>query len=73
MADTRAALDGEQRRGWEEEIEILRAALAGIEGMLFLEFNVPRLGSRIDAALVSAPAVFPIAVDAITRNDAGAR
>lgn len=60
MADTRGALDAEQRRAWEEEIAILRAALAGIEGMLFLEFNVPRLGSRIDAALVSGPAVFPI-------------
>ena len=60
MADTRGALDAEQRRAWEEEIDILRVSLAGTEGMLFLEFNVPRLGSRIDAALVSGPAVFPI-------------
>ena len=28
--------------------------------MLFLEFDVPRLGSRIDAALVTGPAVFVI-------------
>src|SRR5262249_22192118 len=27
---------------------------------LFLEFDVPRLGSRIDAVLISGPAVFPI-------------
>lgn len=50
----------EQRQAWELEIEILRTALAGREGMLFLEFEVPRLGSRIDAVVVSGPAIFPI-------------
>lgn len=60
MADTRGPLDGEQRRAWEEEVGILQTALVALEGTLFLEFDVPRLGSRIDAALVSGPAVFPI-------------
>jgi hypothetical protein len=60
MADVHEALDVEQRGAWEEEIVVLRAVLAGLEGMLFLEFDVPRLGSRIDAALVTGPAVFPI-------------
>lgn len=60
MADMQGALDAEQRRAWEEEIGILRTTLPGFEGMLFLEFDVPRLGSRIDAALVAGPAVFPI-------------
>ena len=32
----------------------------GFQGTVFLEFDVPRLGSRIDAVLVSGPAVFPI-------------
>lgn len=57
MADLQGALEAEQRQAWEEEIDILRAALAGFEGMVFLEFDVPRLGSRIDAAIVSGPAV----------------
>ena len=60
MADTLGRLEAEQRRAWAEEIGILRTALTGIDGTLFLEFDVPRLGSRIDAALVSGPAVFPI-------------
>ena len=60
IADMLGALDAEQRRAWQEEIDILRTALVGLEGTLFLEFDVPRLGSRIDAALVSGPAVFPI-------------
>jgi len=58
--DMQGALEAEQRQAWEEEIGILRSALVGLDGMLFLEFDVPRLGSRIDAALVAGPAVFPI-------------
>jgi len=51
-------LDVEQRQAWEEEIDILRGALSGLSGTLFLEFDVPRLGSRIDAVLVSGSAIF---------------
>lgn len=54
------ALEEAQRAAWEEEIEILRGALGAVDGTLFLEFHVPRLGSRIDAVLVAGPAVFPI-------------
>jgi hypothetical protein len=60
IADTYAQLEAEQRRAWEEEVEILRNALPGLEGTIYLEFDVPRLGSRIDAVLISGPAVFPI-------------
>ena len=60
MADMRGALEAEQRHAWEEEIDVLRAVLPGLEGTVFLESDVPRLGSRIDAVLVSGPAIFPI-------------
>jgi len=53
-------LEIEQRQAWQEEINILQSALTGIGGDIFLEFDVPRLGSRMDAVLVSGPAVFPI-------------
>ena len=53
-------LDVEQRQAWEEEIEILRGALAGLPGTIFLEFDVPRLGSRIDAALICGSGIFVI-------------
>jgi hypothetical protein len=49
-----------QRSAWEVEIELLRVALADVPGHLFLEFDVPRLGSRIDAVVVSGAAVVPI-------------
>ena len=53
-------LDVEQRQAWEEELPILKEALTALTGTLFLEFDVPRLGSRIDAVLISGPAVLPI-------------
>jgi hypothetical protein len=49
-----------QRQAWEEAIDILRASLAEITGTVYLEFDVPRLGSRIDAVLISGPVIFPI-------------
>ena len=54
------AIDPLQRDAWVGEIGILKSALAGIDGSVFLEFDVPRIGSRIDAVLVSGPAVFVI-------------
>ena len=53
-------LDQQQRDAWEEQIEILKRALNGVPGAVFLEFEVPRLGSRIDAVVVSGSAIFPI-------------
>ena len=47
-----------QREAWIQEINILKTALRGLQGAILLEFDVPRLGRRIDAVLVSGPAVF---------------
>jgi hypothetical protein len=60
LADPEGAGEAEQLCAWAEEIHILRKVFVGLDGILFLEFDVPRLGSRIDAALVSGPTVFPI-------------
>jgi len=49
-----------QRGAWEDTIKTLKAALSRIDGYLYLEFDVPRLGSRIDAVVISGPAIFPI-------------
>lgn len=53
-------VDIEQTRAWEEEVRILAVALRGFEGTIYLEFDVPRLGTRIDAVLISGPAIFPV-------------
>lgn len=50
----------EQAGAWREQVEILRSSLVGMLGHLFLEFDIPRMGRRIDAVLVSGPVVFVI-------------
>ncbi len=49
-----------QKDAWLEEIRILKAALTGVDGTVFLEFVVPRIGSRIDAVVISGPVIFVI-------------
>lgn len=60
----RSAFDVDQTQvaAWRGSIDCLRAALApwGSEGWIFLEFDVPRLGRRIDAVLVLRNAVFAV-------------
>ena len=41
-----------QKIAWIKEISILRKALQGHDGWLHLEFNIPRMGRRIDAVLL---------------------
>ncbi|MBP7149413.1 MAG: DUF2075 domain-containing protein [Acidobacteria bacterium] len=53
-------LEAEQKHAWEDEVRILQIALTGLDGTLFLEFDVPRLGSRIDAVVISGAAIFPL-------------
>ena len=54
------ALDPTQRDAWVAEIELLRVQLNGLVGAIFLEFNIPRMGRRIDAVLVIGPIIFVI-------------
>ena len=49
-----------QRDAWLREIAILRVALADAVGWVALEFDIPRLGSRVDAVVVSGSALLPI-------------
>src|SRR5438046_1835704 len=45
---------------WLAEIDILQTELRGLTGSIFFEFNIPRMGRRIDVALVIGPVVFAI-------------
>lgn len=53
-------LTSEQLAAWRLQIPILRSALAGTAGWIHLEFDIPRLGRRVDAVVVSESAVVPI-------------
>ncbi len=47
-----------QRDAWLVQVQVLKTAMEGIPGTLFLEFNIPRMGRRIDAVVLSGPVVF---------------
>lgn len=47
-----------QRDAWIVQLKVLAASLQGITGSLFLEFNIPRMGRRIDAVVLVGPVVF---------------
>lgn len=54
------SVDLTQRDAWLSEIDLLKAALVGVDGSIFLEFDIPRLGSRIDGVVVTSSAVVPL-------------
>lgn len=49
-----------QKEAWLEQIAFLQKNLEGRTGTLFLEFNIPRMGSRVDAVLLIGPVVFVV-------------
>jgi hypothetical protein len=53
-------IEATQISAWTRQLVILRNALTGIDGSLFLEFDIPRLGSRIDGVVISRSAIIPI-------------
>lgn len=54
------ALIPTQRDAWLTQIQILRNQLAGLDGAVFFEFNIPRMGRRVDVILVIGPVVFAL-------------
>ncbi|HTQ78045.1 MAG TPA: DUF2075 domain-containing protein [Burkholderiales bacterium] len=51
-------VDETQGDAWVAEIGLLKACLQGVDGTILLEFNIPRMGARIDAVLLVGPIVF---------------
>src|SRR5512139_3393361 len=49
-----------QKDAWLAQIELLKTSLLGLKGDLFLEFNIPRMGRRIDTVLLIGPVAFVI-------------
>lgn len=53
-------IDPAQVLAWREEISILRSAIRGLEGHVFFEFDIPRMGRRIDVVVATASLIFVI-------------
>lgn len=54
------AVEPAQRDAWQEEILILKTALDGRTGAVLLEFEVPRIGTRIDAVVLIDSVIFVV-------------
>ncbi len=54
------ALLPSQRDAWLTQIQFLRSQLSGLSGSVFFEFNIPRMGRRIDVVLLVGSVVFVI-------------
>lgn len=49
-----------QKDAWFTEIHLLKEVLSSIEGHLYLEFSIPRMGRRVDAVLIAGGAIFVV-------------
>ncbi len=55
------ALENQQRYAWQQQITILKIALASvITGRIYFEFSIPRMGKRADVVLLIRGVVFVI-------------
>src|SRR5207248_11164632 len=53
-------IDRTQAAAWLAEIEFLQSKLSGLAGSILFEFNIPRMGRRIDVVLVIGPVIFAV-------------
>jgi hypothetical protein len=49
-----------QRDAWLSQIEFLKSHLAGLNGSVFMEFSIPRMGRRVDTVILTGPLVFVV-------------
>jgi len=59
-SNTSFSVDVSQRDAWVSQIEILKKTLEGMQGTVFFEFIVPRIGSRIDVVFISGAVIYVI-------------
>ena len=47
-------------QSWERQIDILKESLIGLNGELYFEFSIPRMGRRVDCVLIIQDIVFVV-------------
>jgi hypothetical protein len=50
----------DQRDAWLAQIELLHTQLKSLDGWVFFEFNIPRMGRRVDVILVLGSVIFAL-------------
>lgn len=54
------AVDPTQSDAWLAQIGILKCQLPGLDGSIFFEFNIPRMGRRVDVVLLIGAVAFVV-------------
>lgn len=52
------SIEQTQRDAWLEEIGILKKVLSNVEGSIYFEYAIPRMGKRIDVVLLIGSVIF---------------
>lgn len=52
------AIELTERDAWREEIRILKSVLSSVEGQIYFEYSIPRMGKRIDVVLLIGSVIF---------------
>lgn len=53
-------LEDQQKNAWLKQIQILKSSLNDIEGKIYFEFSIPRMGKRVDNIIISKNIIFVI-------------
>ena len=53
-------LTPQQRDAWVDQIQLLKAGMAGHEGDIYFEYSIPRMGRRVDSIVLIGPAIFVV-------------
>jgi len=53
-------LEDLQKNAWVKQIEILKDQLTNIEGQIYFEFAIPRMGKRVDNVIIIKDSIFVI-------------
>jgi len=54
------SLEREQERAWEAQIKILKDSLVNLDGYIYFEYDIPRMGRRIDTLLLVNSILFVV-------------
>ena len=60
VSNSSFSVEMEQRNAWSFQISFLKSVLVGLDGMIYFELTVPRIGTRIDIALILNDRLFVI-------------
>ncbi|MFC0820487.1 DUF2075 domain-containing protein [Moraxella marmotae] len=52
------SLEKLQQNAWEKQIAILKSQLSGLNGHIYFEFSIPRMGKRVDNIVILGDKIF---------------